>query len=66
MYNCKENAEGENLSNMETDPFVNQWTVRKTDQEAWFGIFWSTDEIDSMKEIPNSRTGARLARRTTI
>ena len=51
--NCKENAEGENLSDMETDPFVVQWMVWRKDPEAWFGISWNPDEIDRKKEIIN-------------
>ena len=53
MYHCKENAESENLSDMETDPFVDQRMVRKTDPETWFSISWNYDEIDHKKEIFN-------------
>ena len=51
MDGSKESAEGENLSDMETDQSVVQWMMRRKDPEAWFGISWNSEKIDCKKEI---------------
>ena len=48
---CKENAEGENLNPMETNPFVLQWMVWRKDPEARLGISLNIDEADDKMEV---------------
>ena len=48
---CKENAEGENLNPMETNPFVFQWMVWRKDPEARLGISLNIDEADDKMEV---------------
>ena len=48
---CKESAEGENLSPMETNPFVFQWMVWRKDPEARFGISLNFDEANDKVEV---------------
>ena len=53
MHNRKENTEGKNLSNLETDPFEVQWMVWRKDPEAQFGISLKSDETDHKEEMIN-------------
>ena len=48
---CKENAEGENLNPMKTNPFAFQWMVRRKDPEARLGISLNIDETDDKMEV---------------